>query len=42
MLSLCRLYADNTSYSYSSIDKNVTDHDLKKLDEWLKEMANVF
>ena len=38
LISLCRLFADDTSFSYSSHDesqiKSVIDHDLNELDEW--------
>jgi hypothetical protein len=38
---LSRLFADDTSFSYSSRDelqiKTVIDHDLKELDEWSKK-----
>ena len=38
LISLSRLFADDTSFSYSSRDelqiKTVIDHDLKELDEW--------
>jgi hypothetical protein len=40
LISLSRLFADDTSLSYSSLDelqmKTVIDHDLKELDEWSK------
>ena len=44
--SLCRLFADDTSFSYSSQDqvqvRSVIDHDLKKLDEWSRKWLMSF
>jgi hypothetical protein len=41
LISLSRLFEDDTSFSYSSRDelqiKTVIDHDLKELDEWSKK-----
>jgi hypothetical protein len=41
LISLSRLFADDTSFSYSSRDElqiqTVIDHDLKELDEWSKK-----
>ena len=46
LLSLCRLFADDTSFSYSSNDqlqiKSVIDHDLNKLDEWSRKWLMSF
>ena len=40
LISLCRLFADDTSFSYSSHEesqiKTVIDHDLSQLNEWSK------
>jgi hypothetical protein len=45
-ISLSRLFANDTSFSYSSRDelqiKTVTDHDLKDLDEWSKKWLMSF
>jgi hypothetical protein len=46
LISLSRLFADDTSFSYSSRDesqiKTVIDHDLKDLDEWSKKWLMSF
>ena len=46
LISLSRLFADDTSFSYSSRDelqiKTVIDHDLKELDEWSKKWLMSF
>ena len=46
LISLCRLFADDTSFSYSSVDesqiKTVIDHDLEKLDEWSRQWLMCF
>ena len=46
LISLNRLFADDTSFSYSSRDelqiKTVIDHDLKELDEWSKKWLMSF
>jgi hypothetical protein len=46
IISLTRLFADDTSFSYSNRDelqiKTVIDHDLKKLDEWSKKWLMIF
>ena len=46
LISLCRLFADDTSFSYSSHDglhiQNVIDHDLKELDEWSQKWLMSF
>ena len=46
LLSLCRLFADDTSFGFSSNDglhvKDVIDHDLKRLDEWSKKWLMSF
>ena len=45
-ISLSRLFANDTSFSYSSRDelqiKTVIDHDLKKQDEWSKKWLMSF
>ena len=45
-MSLCRLFADDTSFSYSSHDelqiKSVIDHDLRELDEWSRKWLMCF
>ena len=46
LISLCRLFADDTSFNYSGDDdlqiKSAIDHDLKKLDEWSKTWPMCF
>ena len=46
LISLSRLFADDTSFSYSNRDelqiKTVIDHDLKQLDEWSKKLLMSF
>ena len=46
LISLSRLFADDTSFSYSSRDelqiKTVIDHDLEELDEWPKKWLMTF
>jgi hypothetical protein len=46
LISLSRLFVDNTSSSYSNRDelqiKTVVDHDLKELDEWSKKWLMSF
>jgi hypothetical protein len=46
LISLSRLFADDTSFSYSSRDelqiKIVIDHDLTELDEWSKKWLMSF
>jgi hypothetical protein len=46
LISLSRLFADDTSFSYSNRDelqiKTVIDHDLKELDEWSKKWLMSF
>ena len=46
LISLSRLFVDDTSFSYSSHDelqiKTVIDHDLKELDEWSKKWLMSF
>ena len=46
LLSLCRLFADDTSFSFSGDDgsqvKRVIDHDLKQLEEWSKKWLMSF
>ena len=46
LISLTRLFADDTSFSYSNRDelqiKTVIDHDLKELDEWSKKWLMTF
>jgi hypothetical protein len=46
LISLTRLFADDTSFSYSNRDelqiKTVIDHDLKELDEWSKKWSMTF
>jgi hypothetical protein len=46
LISLRQLFADDTSFSYSSRDelqiKIVIDHDLKELDEWSKKLLMSF
>lgn len=46
LLSLCRLFADDTSFSCSGQDglhvKNVIDHDLEVLDEWSRKWLMSF
>jgi hypothetical protein len=46
LISLIQLFADDTSFSYSSRDelqiKTVIDHDLKELDEWSKKWLMSF
>jgi len=46
LISLSRLFADDTSFSYSNRDelqiKNVIDHNLKELDEWSKKWLMSF
>ena len=46
LISLTRLFADDTSFSYSNRDelqiKTVIDHDLKELDEWSKKWLMSF
>jgi hypothetical protein len=46
LISLTRLFADDTSFSYSNRDelqiKTVIDHNLKELDEWPKKWLMTF
>jgi hypothetical protein len=46
LISLSGLFADDTSFNYSSRDelqiKTVIDHDLKELDEWSKKWLMSF
>ena len=46
LISLTRLFANDTSFSYSNRDelqiKTVIDHDLKELDEWSKKWLMTF
>ena len=46
LISLCRLFADDTSFGYSNVDimqiKSVIDHDLSKLDTWSKNWLMCF
>ena len=46
LISLSRLFADDTSFSYSNCDelqiKTMIDHDLKELDEWSKKWLMSF
>ena len=46
LISLTRVFADDTSFSYSNRDelqiKTVIDHDLKELDEWSKKWLMTF
>jgi hypothetical protein len=46
LISLSRLFADDTSFSYSNRDelqiKTVIDQDLKELDEWSKTLLMSF
>jgi hypothetical protein len=46
LISLSRLFAVDTSFSYSSHDElqiqTVIDHDLKELDEWSKKWLMSF
>jgi hypothetical protein len=46
LISLSRLFADDTSFSYSCRDelqiKTVIDHDLKEMDEWSKKWLMSF
>ena len=46
LMSLCRLFADDISFSYSSHDelqiKSVIDHDLRELDEWSRKWLMCF
>ena len=46
LISLCRLFADDTSFSFSSQDElqiqSVIDHDLRELNEWSKKWLMCF
>jgi hypothetical protein len=46
LISLSRLFADDTSFSYSNCDelqiKTMIDHNLKELDEWSKKWLMTF
>ena len=46
LISLSRLFADETSFNYSNLDelqiKTLIDHDLKELDEWSKKWLMSF